>query len=69
MANACERVMFVIVVVMGVVRTAANEGELKSGVPCRHLMSDVSAGELGGNAEVKKIMPAVMPAKDNHEAF
>jgi hypothetical protein len=38
--------MFVVVVVMGVVRTAANEGELKSGVPCRHQISDASAGDL-----------------------
>ena len=39
------------------------------GVPCRHLANDVSAGDLMGIAEVKNIMPAVMPAKSGHDAF
>lgn len=69
MANAYERRWRVIVVVMGDWRTGANVEELKCGVPCRHHIKRLSAGDLIGNAEVENIVPAIMPAKDNHEAF
>lgn len=46
MENYSERRLRVIVVVMGIKRTDANVEELRSGVPCRHQLSDVSAGDL-----------------------
>lgn len=69
MANECERRLCVILVVMGDQRTVANAEELECGVPCRHHIKSLSAGDLRGNAEVENIVPAIMPAKDNHEAF
>lgn len=44
-------------------------GKSGDGVPCRHHIRRLSAGDLRGNAEVENIVPAIMPAKDNHEAF
>lgn len=40
-----------------------------SGVPCRHHIHQISAGELRGFFNVKKIVPANVPAKYFQEAF
>lgn len=40
-----------------------------NGVPCRHLMDSISAGDLWGISDVKKIVPVVMPANGVHDAF
>lgn len=38
-------------------------------VPCRHHMEYLSAGDLWEIFDVRKIVPAIMPAKGFHDAF
>jgi hypothetical protein len=44
-------------------------GSVRNGVPCRHHIKSLNAGDLRENAEVENIVPAIMPAKRGHDAF